>query len=79
MLTEAGKGIHEHSENFNKKLGNNFLKKQQSELKNNNNGNEQCMTESRSSSTKELTSDQEDRITKPLNKNSKGLLQLLLK
>ena len=26
MLTEVGKGIHEHSENFNKKLGNNFKK-----------------------------------------------------
>ena len=27
MLTKAGKGIHEHSENFNKKLGNNFKKR----------------------------------------------------
>ena len=26
MLTEVEKGIHEHSENFNKKLGNNFKK-----------------------------------------------------
>lgn len=64
MLTEAGKGIHEHSENFNKKLGNNFLKKQQSELKNTiTEMKNSVRTESRSSSTKELTSDQEDRIT----------------
>ena len=32
MLTELGKRIDEHSENFNKKLGN--IKKSQSEMKN---------------------------------------------
>lgn len=64
MLTEAGKGIDEHSENFNKKLGNNFLKKKQSELKNTiTEMKNSVRTESRSSSTKELTSDREDRIT----------------